>query len=144
MKLSISFIAITSCLCSAYLSFSAISSPSSQSALVVSTTSGTFRGVSSNPPNNTEKWLGVPFAQPPLGGLRFKAPVPLVVPFPHEVVQDASQFGAACPQEPSATLGAAMSEDCLKLNVSGACRDICILPDSISVDLEADSYNRHR
>lgn len=96
----------------------ALSSP-----LMVSTTSGTFRGVSSAP-NKTDKWLGIPFAQPPLGSLRFKAPFPLAVPSPHGQIQDASQFGDACPQEPSATLGAAMSEDCLKLNVSGVLADI--------------------
>lgn len=83
--------------------------------LVVSLTSGTFKGTSSGSPNNTEKWLGIPFAEPPIGNLRFKAPTPIIKP--SNLVKDASQFGDACPQEPSATLGAPMSEDCLKLNV---------------------------
>ena len=89
----------------------------SESSLIVTTTSGTFRGVSAPAPNNTDKWLGIPFAQPPIGSLRFKAPVPLFVPSPHFEVQDASQFGDACPQEPDPTLRAAMSEDCLNLDV---------------------------
>lgn len=93
--------------------FPALASPSPES-LIVSLTSGIFRGVSSGSPNDTEKWLGIPFAEPPVGKLRFKAPVPMVRT--SREVMDASQFGDACPQVPSATLGAPMSEDCLKIN----------------------------
>lgn len=92
-----------------------LATPDSQS-LVVSLTSGTFRGIASGSSNATEKWLGIPFAEPPVGNLRFKAPVPTVRT--SKTVQDASQFGNACPQEPSATLGAPMGEDCLTLNVN--------------------------
>ena len=88
------------------------------SPLTVNLSSGSFRGVSSAS-NGTERWLGIPFAEPPLGKLRFKAPVP--VKAKSKKVQDASNFGDACPQLPSATLGAAMSEDCLNLNVSQVC-----------------------
>lgn len=81
--------------------------------LVVRTTSGTFKGFSAG--NGTEKWLGVPFAQPPVGPLRFKAPVPITnAP---QAVKEASTFGNACPQVPSDSLGAPLSEDCLFLNV---------------------------
>lgn len=81
--------------------------------LVVRTTAGTFKGFSAA--NGTEKWLGVPFAQPPVGPLRFKAPVPITnAP---QAVKDASTFGNACPQVPSDSLGAPLSEDCLFLNV---------------------------
>lgn len=76
-------------------------------------TSGTFRG--STISNGTDRWLGIPFAQPPVGPLRFKAPVPIV--FPSLAVKDAFTFGDSCPQVPSATLGAPQSEDCLSLNV---------------------------
>ncbi|EIW63969.1 alpha/beta-hydrolase [Trametes versicolor FP-101664 SS1] len=81
--------------------------------LDIRTTSGTFRGL--NTGNGTEKWLGVPFAQPPVGLLRFKAPVPITnAP---RTVKDAFTFGNACPQQPSSSLGAPLSEDCLFLNV---------------------------
>ncbi|KAJ6570086.1 alpha/beta-hydrolase, partial [Mycena vulgaris] len=75
---------------------------------------GTFRGVATT--NGTETWLGIPFTEPPVGPLRFKAPVPIS---PLEGVQNASAFGNACPQPPSAlaSLGAPVSEDCLYLNV---------------------------
>ncbi|GJE89460.1 alpha/beta-hydrolase [Phanerochaete sordida] len=83
--------------------------------LVVKLTSGTFQGVNTAAPSNTDKWLGVPFAQSPVGSLRFKAPV--AITNPSRSVQNASQFGNACPQEASGGLGAPIGEDCLFLNV---------------------------
>lgn len=81
--------------------------------LDIALTSGTFRGVTN--PNGTDAWLGIPFAQPPIGPLRFKAPLRITQPL--QGIQDASKFGDACPQPPSSILGANMSEDCLFLNV---------------------------
>ena len=81
--------------------------------LDVTLTSGTFRGVTNS--NGTDAWLGIPFAQPPIGPLRFKAPVPITQPL--QDIQNASQFGDACPQPPSSILGANVSENCLFLNV---------------------------
>lgn len=74
---------------------------------------GTFRGTSVAG-SGVEKWLGIPFAQPPVGPLRFKAPVPITRR--SSAVKDASAFGNACPQLPG-NLGAPISEDCLFLNV---------------------------
>ncbi|KAJ7039660.1 alpha/beta-hydrolase [Mycena alexandri] len=74
---------------------------------------GTYRGISTT--NGTERWLGIPFAQPPVGQLRFKAPVAIVEDI--RGLQNASSFGNACPQPPSAKLGADVGEDCLFLNV---------------------------
>ena len=82
------------------------------SSLVVNTTSGVFQGVSVA--NGTERWLGIPFAQPPVGALRFKAPVS--VKSPSDGVTNATTFGNACPQRIS-NLGAPISEDCLYINV---------------------------
>lgn len=79
--------------------------------IVLST--GTFRGVTTT--NGTEKWLGIPYAQSPVGNLRFKAPLAIQQPF--RTLQEASTFGDACPQPPSDDLGASMSEDCLVLNI---------------------------
>ncbi|KAL5503964.1 hypothetical protein ACEPAH_8036 [Sanghuangporus vaninii] len=94
------------------LSVLAVLAQSNSGRLTVNTTSGVFQGVLTS--NGTEHWLGIPFAHPPVGSLRFKAPVPITtVP---EGIRSASTFGDACPQLP-ATLGAPMSEDCLYLNV---------------------------
>lgn len=61
---------------------------------------------------------GIPYAAPPVGPLRWKAPQPAL---PWTGVREARAFGAACPQgpehkEPWAQVGP-MSEDCLFLNV---------------------------
>ncbi|KAF9223918.1 alpha beta-hydrolase [Gyrodon lividus] len=85
----------------------------SSTILDVTLTSGTFRGVINT--NGTESWLGIPFAQPPVGSLRFKAPLPILQSL--QGIQNASEFGDACPQPPSPSLGADMSESCLFLNV---------------------------
>ena len=81
--------------------------------LEVKLTSGTFLGVST--PNGTDQWLGIRYGTPPVGDLRFKAPV-AITHLNTTAVQDASTFGNACPQPPS-DLGAEQSEDCLFLNV---------------------------
>ena len=75
-------------------------------------TSGTFVGTASN---STDRFLGVPFAQPPVDSLRFKAPV--AITRPAAGILQATQFGNACPQKPAGNLGAPIAEDCLVLNV---------------------------
>ena len=83
--------------------------PPVASSLLVHLSSGTFRGLSAN---GTDHWLGIPFAQPPLGPLRFEAPVPISRPVGG--IQNALSFSHACPQPPTT---APVSEDCLYLNV---------------------------
>ncbi len=63
------------------------------------------------------RFLGIPFARPPVGARRFRAPEP---PEPWTGVRDASRFAASAPQNPSPLPGMAVgeqSEDCLYLNV---------------------------
>ncbi|XP_026744598.1 juvenile hormone esterase-like [Trichoplusia ni] len=58
---------------------------------------------------------GIPYAQPPLGKLRFKAPQP---PLPWDGVRKATEHGPKCPQRDIFTdLLIPGSEDCLYLNV---------------------------
>ncbi len=68
-------------------------------------------------------WQGIPFAQPPVGQLRWRAPQP---PIPTQTTIEALQPGALCPQFASLLSGAqeqapsgsiAGEEDCLYLNV---------------------------
>ena len=82
--------------------------------LLVHLTSGLFVGQASLV-NQTDRWLGIPFAQPPLGKLRFKAPVSITNP--SRIVKSATEFGNACPQLPSDTTFGPQGEDCLTLNV---------------------------
>lgn len=77
---------------------------------------GTFRGFLVN---GIDQWRGIPFAEPPVGPLRFKAPVP--IKGDSRATKSATEFGDACPQ-PADGLGtppgAPISEDCLYLNVN--------------------------
>ncbi len=62
-------------------------------------------------------WSGIPYAAPPVGDLRWRAPRP---PRSWDGVRDAGRYGAACMQ--NRALGSALqvssvSEDCLTLNV---------------------------
>ncbi len=69
--------------------------------------------------NDTIAWKGIPFAKPPLGKLRWKAPVG---PDTWSGVRQATEFCDACPQyvqvlgQPN-VFSFAGSEDCLYLNV---------------------------
>ena len=97
------------------------------SSLEIRTTSGTFGGLSVE--GGLDRWLGIPFAQPPVGTLRFKAPVPVTQPAPG--VKNASEFGNACPQVPADNINAPISEDCLFLNVSALTRFLSFGTDQV-------------
>src|SRR5690242_16323123 len=77
--------------------------------LVVTTKSGKIQG---HMENGLVKYLGIPFAEPPIGELRFKRARPIT---PWDGVLVAKQYKDAAPQfERGKFLG---SEDCLTLNV---------------------------
>ncbi|HKE14721.1 MAG TPA: carboxylesterase family protein [Kofleriaceae bacterium] len=63
---------------------------------------------------SSSRFLGIPFAQPPVGALRWKAPVPND---PWDGVRDATAFGPRCAQLESLQGDASEDEDCLYLNV---------------------------
>jgi para-nitrobenzyl esterase len=84
--------------------------------LVVRTTSGRVRGIIRR--GSGAEFLGIPFARPPIGVLRWREPQPVEA---WKGVRDASAFGAPCAQ---AVLGdwnrrdaETGKEDCLFLNV---------------------------
>jgi len=64
-------------------------------------------------------WKGIPYAAPPVGPLRWRAPQ---VPAVREMPLDASELGPACPQDERSALnpgggGRQGAEDCLTLNI---------------------------
>ena len=63
--------------------------------LLVTTKAGIVRG---SRDGNTHRWLGIPYAQPPVGDLRLKSPRPVE---PWAGIRDAIEFGNAAPQEPT-------------------------------------------
>jgi para-nitrobenzyl esterase len=81
---------------------------------VVQTSDGPVRGVSRT---RYDAWLGIPYASPPVGALRWKAPQPA----PRwSGVRDAARFGARCVQGTGWDPGyeePTLTEDCLYLNI---------------------------
>ena len=65
---------------------------------------------------NVSQFLGVPFAAPPVGPLRWRSPQP---PQPWATPRPAQWFGPTCPQTEANTwaIFTGTSEDCLNLNV---------------------------
>ncbi|KAF8272611.1 Alpha/Beta hydrolase protein [Lactarius quietus] len=99
---------------------------------IVTLDSGTFIGTTAN---GTNKFLGIPFAQPPVGNLRFRLPQALG---PYVGKSNATTYGLSCPQQtttfpivngfpqesldalsrlPGAEITLVDGEDCLYLNV---------------------------
>ncbi|KAI0470572.1 Alpha/Beta hydrolase protein [Xylariaceae sp. FL0804] len=79
---------------------------------------GEIIGVSTPVPSagaTVNKFLGIPYAAPPVDQLRFALPR-APAPWPHSPLH-ASAFGNACMQMGSSTLSVNQSEDCLYLNV---------------------------
>ena len=89
-----------------------------QSAITVQTDHGAVTGQQ----GSVQRFLGIPYAAPPLGALRWKAPQPVPA---WSTPRDASRFGSVCPQVvlalfpvPGKAAGDIQgNEDCLYLNI---------------------------
>ncbi|TVT10631.1 carboxylesterase family protein [Amycolatopsis bartoniae] len=75
------------------------------------TQSGVVRGSSAN---GVDNFLGIPYAAPPVGDLRWRAPAP---PVSWSGVRDATEYGNRCPAQASTNGPRSETEDCLFLNV---------------------------
>lgn len=85
------------------------------SAATVTLASGTLRGMRFGNEQTGAAFLGIPYAAPPTGELRWKPPTPVAR---WTGIRGASSFGTACPQLPEPWLiYPHWSEDCLFLNV---------------------------
>jgi len=84
---------------------------SSRTGLVVTTTGGTLRGTTVG---RTDEFLGIPYAAPPVGPLRWRPPQPAAR---WTGIRAATAFAPHCPQPPSGFGVASTSENCLYLNV---------------------------
>lgn len=82
---------------------------------LVETVHGPIRG---SDDGRVTSWKAVPYAAPPVGDLRWRAPEPVT---PWTTVAEANRYGSVCPQpvDPRIPidLGAPQDEDCLTLNV---------------------------
>jgi para-nitrobenzyl esterase len=88
------------------------SAPASRpAALVVRIADGQIRGKAAG---STDEYLGIPYAAPPVGPLRWRPPQP---PARWHGIRAATRFAPHCPQLASVFGRASMSESCLYLNV---------------------------
>lgn len=86
-----------------------------QTGPTVKVETGTLRGQTAD---GVESWKGIPFAAPPVGPLRWRAPQPAAK---WTGVREASRYSSDCMQKPfpsdAAPLGTRPAEDCLYANV---------------------------
>ena len=89
--------------------------PSAANPLVVKVEDGDLEGAT-NATGDIRSYLGIPYAQPPVGALRWKGPQKAA---PWTGVRAAKEFGGRCAQLESAVLmnKGSITEDCLYLNV---------------------------
>jgi para-nitrobenzyl esterase len=85
--------------------------------LELATANGTIRGIRVG---DVREWRGIPFAAPPIGDLRFRAPAPATS---WAGIRDASAFGPVASQDRKGPFSGAeaetpRSEDCLTINVA--------------------------
>ncbi|KAJ9608325.1 hypothetical protein H2200_007313 [Cladophialophora chaetospira] len=80
----------------------------------VQTTAATFVGNASI--SGIDQFLGIPFAHPPVGALRFANPEPLALSALANPFQ-ATAYGPGCLQDPLFGLYNGLSENCLTLNI---------------------------
>jgi para-nitrobenzyl esterase len=91
------------------------------------TANGAVRGLAVG---SVDEFLGIPYAAPPVGALRWQPPQPAAG---WSGVRDATQFGPHCPQSASPFGQASTSEDCLYLNVFAPSRRLPGLPSPVMV-----------
>ena len=85
--------------------------PAGGAASVVTTASGQLHGTVAD---GVENFFGVPYAAPPVGDLRWRAPAPVEA---WDDVRPATEYGSACPQTFGLDAERIENEDCLFLNV---------------------------
>jgi para-nitrobenzyl esterase len=108
--LTVGIIAVASAGPSARSASAADASVSCPPATDVNTADGPVCGLTTS--SGVNEWLGIPYAAPPVGNLRWQPPQP---PAPWTTPLQATQLGSECTQGTAAN--PAGSEDCLYLNV---------------------------
>lgn len=103
MILSLFFLVVAAAIC--------LSQPNNPT---VTTSLGCLQGVSLSQ-LGVEAFLGIPYAQPPTGSLRFRHPQAIDKVW--SAVKTASTYGPSCPGYAGFSANMTLNEDCLTLNV---------------------------
>ncbi len=106
--------------------------------LAITTRGGSIVGLFDH---GVRTWRGIPYAAPPVGEFRLRAPRPVV---PWTGVLDATRFGPVAPQDRKGPFGGAKaatprSEDCLTLNVIAPAETSDALP--VMVYIHGGAYS---
>ena len=110
---------------------------------MVDTTQGLVRGtkhILGDTGRLVTTWLGIPYAEPPLGPRRFQPPQPKE---PWSGVLETVSLGPACPQSAKFSVSSAnvTSEDCLHLNIYSAEPQDLEQPRPVMVWLHPGEFN---
>ena len=97
------------------------------SAAPIRISTGLISGATTDADGLVRVYKGIPYAAPPVGDLRWKAPAP---PSSWEGVRESTEFGPSSLQRRG---GDRSSEDCLYLNVWTAAEDDSARPDQTIV-----------
>ncbi|RMD43106.1 hypothetical protein DV735_g1994, partial [Chaetothyriales sp. CBS 134920] len=85
--------------------------------MALSVINGTYAGLR-NEEYQTDYFLGIPYALPPVGDLRFQVPQPLNTTWTER--KEATEYGSACVgygEDTDISIGGFVDEDCLTLNI---------------------------
>eukprot|EP01129_Flabellula_baltica_P010487 TRINITY_DN4438_c0_g1_i1.p1 TRINITY_DN4438_c0_g1~~TRINITY_DN4438_c0_g1_i1.p1 ORF type:complete len:564 (-),score=93.61 TRINITY_DN4438_c0_g1_i1:2-1669(-) len=98
---------------------------------IIKIKNGLIQGDTTSLFSNVRYWKGIPYAEPPVGALRFMPPEPYSITW--EGIRKFTEFGDDCPQGTSGMSDRPQSEDCLFLNVWAPRADVIKAPIPVMV-----------
>ena len=115
--------------------------PTQHDELTVQTTSGSVHGKIDSANPNVRQFLGIPFAQPPLGDLRWAAPQPLSQP---DAKVNATEIGPSCVQYFNTNSSGVYRNQVLEYNLQGLNRTGDISEDCLKLSVWAPTRDKSR
>jgi cholinesterase len=113
--------------------------PAQHDELTVQTTSGSVHGKINSTYPNVRQFLGIPFAQPPLGDLRWAPPQPLSQP---EAKVEAMEIGPSCIQYFNTNSSSVYRNQVLEYNLQGLNRTGDISEDCLKLSVWAPTWEK--
>jgi carboxylesterase type B len=113
--------------------------PAQHDQLTVQTTSGSVHGKINSTYPNVRQFLGIPFAQPPLGDLRWAPPQPLSQP---DAKIEATEIGPSCIQYFNTNSSGVYRNQVLEYNLQGLNRTGDISEDCLKLSVWAPTREK--
>jgi cholinesterase len=115
--------------------------PSTNASLTVKTTSGRVHGKFDAAQPDVRQFLGIPYAQPPVGNLRWLAPQPLSQP---EQEIEATELGPSCLQFLNTNSSGVYTSQVLEYNLQGLNRTGVVSEDCLRLSVYAPAEKKRR